>query len=115
MPFWFKLAFAGLGPLIADYAIPLGIVALILVVEFFTAQIESALPFLASGLERVRKDLLWVALVIILCIAWGIHMQHDEKARCDAKATVVQTQVTKAVTRAHAPLPAGTRSKWDTK
>ena len=96
-----KIMFAGLWPLINDYFWPLLIVAAICVIEFFTAEIEAALPFLAGGLERVRKDLLWVAAVILLCIAWGVHVQIDANKRCLAKAAVVTDAVTKAVTDAN--------------
>ena len=94
---WLKIMFAGLWPLINAYFWPLLVVAAILAVEFFTAEIEAALPFLAGGLERIRKDLMWVAAVIVLCITWGVHIEIITNKRCLAKAVVIDNAVSKVV------------------
>ena len=99
--FSLKLAFAGIWPLILDYSWPILTIAAIILLELFSGVIGTYIPFLATLLEKFRKDLLWVAVVIALCLGWGIKMQRDEKARCDAKAIVTSTQVHKAVTKSH--------------
>ena len=96
-----KLTFAGLWPLIVDWAIPLSAIVGLLALEYFSVAVGTYIPPLAPLLERFRKDLLWLAAVIAICLAWGWHMQRDEKARCVAKANVIVHEVDKAVTDAN--------------
>ena len=94
-----KLAFAGLWPVVLDYGWPLTIIGSIIALEVFSVTVSTYVPFLSPLLSKFRKTLWWIATVAAIALAWGIKMQHDEKARCDAKANVVIDQVDKAVTK----------------
>lgn len=109
LKFWFDLQFAGVWPLIGDWVLPLGIMAICIGLVLCMQLLPVWLQNILSPWE---KDLLWVAVMIGLCLAWGAKMQRDDKARCDAKNGVVVTEVHRARTSAaahHAP-----SSKWQT-
>jgi hypothetical protein len=95
-----KLFFAGLWPLIWDYSWPLTIILIIFLIEIFSTTIGIYVPFLAPVLDKIRKDLLWVAVTIAIALLWGAKVGYDAKLRCDAKAAVVVEEVSKEVGKA---------------
>jgi hypothetical protein len=97
-----KLAFAGLGNLIWHWGIGVGLIILILAVEYFLA----AVPFV----QRFRKDLLWLALGIALFLAGDYVGSKDMAGRCAAKAAVVTEQVDDGVQNA---VKTPGLDKWD--
>lgn len=108
--FWLKLAVAGIGHGLLHYGIGFAVIAICLLVEYFSVAIGTYIPFLAPLLERFRKDILWVALLTAFGMAMMWVGGHDNAARCDAKAEVVNTEVTKQVTKAK-QYPV--KDKWD--
>ena len=103
MMLWIKLASAGLGPLIWHWGIGVGVIILILAVEYFLGY----LPFV----ERFRKDLLWVAVGIALVLVGEYIAARDMAARCQAKAAVIESTVGNAVDSA---TKAPGLDRWDT-
>lgn len=94
--FALKLAFAGLGPLIWHWGVGVG--AIIILVA--AAELTTAIPIIGNWLDKVRKDLLWVAVAIALALVGEYIGARDANGRCDAKAAVVEQAVDKAVTNA---------------
>jgi hypothetical protein len=106
-----QLAIAGLGPLAWHWGLGVGLIIIILAIEYFTAAIGVGIPILAPLLEKIRKDLLWVAIGIALLLAGEYIGAKDAADRCRAKETVIEKVVTKAVAKAkHAPKR---KDKWD--
>lgn len=109
--FAIKLAFAGLGHLIAHWSIGLIIIAICVALEFGAGFITSELPILAKPVAWVQKYILFIAAGTALVLIGEWLGASDMATRCDAKAAVVSTQVHKAVT--NAPQNIG-RDKYDT-
>jgi hypothetical protein len=103
MPIWFKLATAGLSDLIWHWGIGVGLIICILAVEYFLGY----LPFV----QRIRKDLLWVAFGIAVFLVGEWLGARDMAARCNAQAAVVEGAVNQAVKDANGN---PTKDKWDT-
>lgn len=102
-----KLAFAGLGPLIWHWGIGVG--AIILLVA--AAELTTAIPLIGPWLEKVRKDILWVAVgIALLLIGEGIGAR-DMAHRSAAKALIIQSTVDEAVLDANGN---PRQDKWDT-
>ena len=91
--FAIKLALAGLGPLVWHWGIGVGIIIIILAVEWFLGY----LPFV----QRIRKDLLWIAFAIAILLLGEWVGKRDADLRCAAKAEVIQSTVDQANTDAN--------------
>lgn len=100
--FAIKLALAGLGNLIAHWSIGLIIIAVCLVLEFASGWVIAYVPLLAKPIGWVQKYILFVAVGTALILLGEWIGASDMAGRCDAKAAVVNTTVTKAVTGATA-------------
>lgn len=102
---WFavKLAFAGLGHLVAHWSIGLIIIAACMVLEFGASFIETEIPIIKPFVEWVQKYILFVAIATALILLGEWLGAKDMATRCDAKAEVVQKQVDKAVTKSKIP------------
>ncbi len=96
---WLKLAFAGLGPMVFHWGIGVGAIILLVV----AAEFSTMIPIIGPWFEKVRKDLLWVAVAIALVLVGEWIGARDAAARCEAKAAVVTSEVHRAVTRATRP------------
>ena len=99
--FALKLAFAGLGHLIAHWSIGLIIIAICVAVEFGSGFIVSDIPILAKPVAWIQKYVLFIAIGTALVLFGEWLGASDMATRCDAKAAVVETAVTKAVTNAN--------------
>jgi hypothetical protein len=86
-----KLAFAGIGHLLADYSIASLVAGALLVGSFFVDEV----PLLG----KVSADMRWAAVFIIGCLVWGAHIQHDDDLRWMAKQTVINGAVSHATTK----------------
>jgi len=87
------LAFAGIGHLIAAYSI-----MVVLAGALIAAAVASDwIPVIGPYLTKFRADLFWAAAVIIACLFWGAHIQHDTNLAWEAKQVVLDKAVTKIV------------------
>lgn len=103
------LLFAGSSSLVWHWGLGIGIIILCLAADIALGFI--AVPFMST--ETLRKDLLWAAIVVAgLLFGEGIGV-HDERARCEAKAAVIQSTVDSAVHNATKPGASGLRDRWD--
>lgn len=101
--FAIKLALAGLGHLIAHWSIGLIIIAVCLVLEFFSGWIVGYLPVLAKLIAWLQKYLLFIAVGTALVLFGEWLGAKDMAGRCEAKAEVVDAEVTKTVKRTQTP------------
>lgn len=96
MIFAWNLATAGLGHLIWHWGVGIGLIIILVA----AAELTTAIPIIGDWLEKVRKDLLWVAVGIALILVGEWVGKKDADARCEAKAAVVSKEVTTEVTKA---------------
>ena len=111
--FQLKLIFAGLWDLIWIYGTGIGLIFILLGVEFFASEIDAALPILAPFITRFQKDLLYVAIIIAVWLGAFTLGVHYANKRNEAKATVTKTYINHAVDSAK-HRPSGLRDKFDT-
>jgi hypothetical protein len=111
--FAIKLAFAGIGHLVAHWSIGVLIIAACVVIEFASGWLIGYVPILEKPVIWLQKRVIFIAAGTALVLLGEYIGARDIAARCDAKAAVVNSEVHKAVTRAKPPA-AGTRGKWDT-
>ena len=104
-----RLAFVGMGHLIADYSIAVVVAAALIVGSFFIG----AIPVVGVLLGKFRIDMLWAGGLIIACLLWGAKIEHDTNLHWQAKAAMVDTGIAtatkKSVEKPSAP------SRWETK
>lgn len=108
--FAINLMFAGLEHLIWHWGIGIGAIILLVL----AAEMTTAVPLIGPWLEKVRKDLLWVAVAIALVLAGEFVGAKDMADRCDAKAAVVTTEVHTQVVKARKPAAPGVREPGET-
>lgn len=111
--FELKLIFAGLWDLIWIYGTGIGLIFILLAIEFFASEIDAALPILAPVITRFQKDLLYLAAIIAICLGVFTLGVHYANKRNEAKAAVTQTYISHAVNGAR-NRPRGLRDKFDT-
>lgn len=95
-----SLAFAGIWHLLVDYMGLFALAGVLIAAAIFSTMI----PIVGPLLTALRADLLWAAAVIIACLLWGLHIQHDTNLAWQAKQAVLDKAVEKIVTQT-APKP----------
>jgi hypothetical protein len=107
--FAIKLAFAGLGHLIAHWSIGIIVIAACVAAELFLGAITAYLPLLKPLTRQIQIGLIVLGTGTALVLFGEWLGASDMASRCDAKAAVVQGAVTKAVTK-----PVTGNDPWDT-
>jgi hypothetical protein len=125
IPFGIKLALAGLWPLVWHWGTPVAIIILCLAAELAIGWFSASVPFVATFLKPLQKDLLWVAAAAGLFLygfSDGVSVEHT---RSIAQQHALTKQVDKVVDQvlkdpANQPQPEvkgkariAPRDKWD--
>ena len=111
--FGLKLAFAGLGHMVAHWSIGIIIIATVVALEFGAGTIIAYVPLLAKPIAWVQKYLLFIGVGTGLLLAGEWLGARDMAARCDAKAAVVVKEVHRVVIDANSN-KSKRLDKWDT-
>ena len=113
MPLFIKLAFAGLGHLLLHWGIGVAIIIVCLVIEFAGGWLIASMPPLTKPILWLQKWVLFVAVGTALVLLGEYIGARDIANRCEAKATVIDHTVDKAVTDANGK-DATKKDKWET-